>query len=383
MIPLPFDRTIRRLAERRSPLGGAAALLVGVIALAVWAILAEVPLYVSSVEARVVAFGDSIPIESPVAGRVAEVLVAVGQPVEAGQVMVRLDTEALELELASNNRELELYQQLVADADQELTAVKSIAESDHGAAGAVVEEALAQRKREQREQAQVSRESRRAARLAEAGLLSKQEAERARSQAASGRAAMAAQSSRVTQAELRARTAGLELEVRMQRLTRELHEFEVEITRRKAATGDLEYRMQLHTIRAAVNGRVGEIRPLAPGTVVEIGTKLGALVPRKGLRVISYFDPSEAFGWIRAGQRARVRLRGYPSTQFGSLEAKVALVAGEVQDGKLRVEFELLQPGDFPVDLQHGLPAVTQVQVDSQSPVGLVLRAAGKLVARE
>jgi multidrug resistance efflux pump len=377
-----FDRTIRQLSAVRSGLATVVALSGAAVALVAWAALAEVPLYRTSTEARVVAFGDSVAIEAPIQGRIAELRVTVGQEVEAGQVLILLDASGLASRRDHMKREIELLRSRVADVQAEIDSVAALAASSRDAAQASVKEAQAERRRQRSQRAQASRDSRRAARLAKQGLVAAADAERARGIAAATGAELDAQTQRVAQAGLRAHGSALELAARLSRLRRELHEGEAEVSRRTMLLGELEHDLELHTIRASAAGRIGELRPLALGSVVALGTRLGSLVPRQSLRVLSFFAPEEAFGWIRSGQPARIRLRGFPSTQYGSLEARVAAVAGEVQEGKLRVELELVRPEEFPLDLQHGLPAQAEVEVDRLSPLDLVLRAAGALVDR-
>lgn len=361
-----FDRTVRELCRGRSPLWGSAALTLCALGMSIWAVGAHVPLYITSVEARVVAFGDSIAIESAVEGRVTEVRVEIGDTVDHGDVLVLVDSTALEQSRSRTRRDIELLRELVADTEEEIASVEAIGFASRRASAASVKEALAEKRRELGQQRQASRESTRAARLARQGLIAEQEAERARRLASTGKAAVQVRSQRVRQAAFQARTSALELDARVQRLRRELGEYELEVNRRSMMLDEIEHNLELHTIRAPAAGRIGELRPLAAGTLVSVGTPLGALVPRQDLRVVAHFEPEDGFGWLRVGQPARVRLRGYPSTLFGSLAARVAMVAGETRDGRLRVELELVEPEAFPVDLQHGLPAATQVEQDQE-----------------
>jgi membrane fusion protein (multidrug efflux system) len=379
----PFDRTIRQLSKGRSGLPTGVVLLGATVALVIWSVAAEVPLYSTSLEARVVAFGDSVAIESPIQGRIADVRVAVGDQVEAGEELVVLDGIALESRRAHVEQEIAFLRSLVTDIQAEIDSVEAIAATTRDASQASIKEAQAERRRERSERAQAHRDSRRAALLAEEGLVATAEAERARRLALASGAELDAQTQRVTQAGLRARSSALELTARLSRLRRELHESQAEASRSAMLLSELEHTLELHTIRAAASGHIGELPPLAPGRVIAAGTRLGSLVPRQALRVESTFAPEEGFGWIRSGQSARVRLRGFPSTQYGSLEARVTAVSGEVREGRLRVALELIRPGDFPLDLQHGLPAQAEVEVDRVSPLDLVLRAAGTLLSRD
>jgi pyruvate-ferredoxin/flavodoxin oxidoreductase len=93
------------------------------------------------------------------------------------------------------------------------------------------------------------------------------------------------------------------------------------------------------------------------------------------------FLPPAALGRIRPGQPARLRLQGFPWTQYGSIGAMVSDVASEVRDGRVRVELVIDPRAASPIPLQHGLPGTVEVEVERVSPATLTLRAAGQLVA--
>jgi len=86
---------------------------------------------------------------------------------------------------------------------------------------------------------------------------------------------------------------------------------------------------------------------------------------------------------VRAGQAARLRLAGFAWTQYGSIEATVSRVAGELRDGRLHVELSprgALPPG---LSLQHGLPGAVEVEIERVAPALLLLRASGQWLAAQ
>ena len=98
------------------------------------------------------------------------------------------------------------------------------------------------------------------------------------------------------------------------------------------------------------------------------------------LKIVTDFLPPAALGRIQPGQPARLRLEGFPWTQYGAVSATVASVASEVRDGWVRVELAVHPDAAPPIPLQHGLPGTIEVEVDHISPATLVLRTAGLLV---
>jgi hypothetical protein len=112
------------------------------------------------------------------------------------------------------------------------------------------------------------------------------------------------------------------------------------------------------------------------GQVLQAGEAVATIVPDGGLRIVAAYRPADALGRVRAGQPARLRLDGFPATQFGNIRAVVSSSARELRDGRVRVELELTGlPGGIP--LQHGLPGRVEIEVERLSPAALVLRAAG------
>ena len=94
------------------------------------------------------------------------------------------------------------------------------------------------------------------------------------------------------------------------------------------------------------------------------------------------FVPSEALGHIRSGQRAWIRLKGFPWTEYGTLRASVVSVASEIRNGSIRVEFTVQANPTSAVPIQHGLPGMVEVETERVTPAALVLRAVGKVLAK-
>jgi membrane fusion protein (multidrug efflux system) len=149
-----------------------------------------------------------------------------------------------------------------------------------------------------------------------------------------------------------------------------------------AVLSGLTHELEQHHIRAPAAGSLGEVTPLQPGTVIDKGQRLGAVVPTGELRVVAEFAPPEALGRIRAPRELRLRLEGFPWIQYGAVAASVTHVATEPLNGRIRVELGLEQAVSFPVPLQHGLPGTLEVEVERISPAALVLRAAGRALSR-
>jgi membrane fusion protein (multidrug efflux system) len=163
---------------------------------------------------------------------------------------------------------------------------------------------------------------------------------------------------------------------RIEALKREADRLAGEETKLGATVKRLNSEVTLRQIVAPTDGVIGEVANFRVGSVISAGEKLGAIIPAGRLKVVAAFDPGKALGRVRPGQKARLRLAGFPWTQYGTLPAIVTGVANEVRDGYVRVE---LSPSpDSRIPLQHGLPAITEIEVERVSPARLLLRLAGQ-----
>ncbi len=135
-------------------------------------------------------------------------------------------------------------------------------------------------------------------------------------------------------------------------------------------------------ILAPVSGHIGEVRAISVGSVVEEGDVLAAVIPPGDLQVVADFVPSSALGRLQPGQAARLRLDRFHWSQYGTVAARVARVATEVHRGRVRVELTVEPEPNSAIALQHGLTGTLEIEVERVAPIALVLRAAGKLLAR-
>ena len=84
---------------------------------------------------------------------------------------------------------------------------------------------------------------------------------------------------------------------------------------------------------------------------------------------------------MQAGQPARVRLHGFPWTEYGSLLARVSAVSSEVRDGVVRVELAVDRlPASLP--MTHALPGSVEIEVERVRPAALVFRTLGGWLTR-
>ncbi len=347
-----------------------------------WFCLAEVPLYELSSSARVAVLESVYPIQVLATGRVSALLVTPGQKVAAGEPVAELDGEAQRLLLAEEQARLEAVSAQLPTLNQELESEEAAARELQHAAAAAEDEAQA-RLREARTAARLAEEEvERRRPLYQCGKLRQLDWNRTetrwrqlRAEADAARLALARH-----QAEWQARR--LRQAAILAELAREASALEGQAAAGTETVKRLRHQLELRLVRAPVAGTVAEVASIPIKAMVSPGDTLATLVPSGRLQVVAQLYPTTALGRIHRGQPAQVRLLGFPWVEYGALKATVSTVAGEVRNGRLRVDLELDPQQECSVTLQHGMPGLVQIEVERVTPATLVLRVAGKVTGK-
>jgi membrane fusion protein (multidrug efflux system) len=224
------------------------------------------------------------------------------------------------------------------------------------------------------------RQAETSARLWRSHAVSAEELRRDQAEASARRAAARALQLAPERQEQDRRALESERQTRLAKLEREAVELEGESAIEAASIVRLEYDLARRSLRAPISGRIGEAAEVRVGTVVVAAEKLGAIVPAGERRAVALF-PAAAVGRLRQDQPARLKLDGFPWTQYGTLAATVADIATEAVEGRVRVELSLAAAQEGRAPVEHGLTGSAEVEVERVSPAVLLLRAAGQIMA--
>ena len=383
-MPSPFSRTLRALevdGHRRWIAGLVPALLL-LGAWGVWFVRGRVSVYEVTDRAWLAVGREAHPLAAPVEGRVAAVRAALGQRVRQGQVLIELEAEEPRARLDEERARRDALAGQIAALRQQIAAGGRSLAGRLGASRAGIEETLAKTREAEAAARLAQQEADRQERLLAQGLVPAAEAERARSAAEQRRAAADALRRTLDRLGYEERSTEGERRGDVDELERELALLAGQTAAAGAAVRRLEREVGLRAIRAPVAGRVAEIAAVRVGSVVAAGEQLGMVVPAGDLKGIAEFAPASALGRIRPRQPARIVLSGFPSAQYGHLSARVARVASEPRDGRIRVELALRPDRRSRLPLQHGLPGTAEVEVERVAPAVLVLRTVGKVFDR-
>lgn len=383
-MPTPFTRCARSLAAdgfNRSALSilSVAILMGGWLA---WLTLAEVALYETTGEARLEVDRGGRPIEALIGGRVTVTHLKVGGEVKAGDVLVELETEAQRLQLAEEQARVAALQGQLAALNGQTSAQQRVQTETRQAAPVAIDESRARLEEAEAGARAAADEARRIELLRADGLISEAEAVRARAEAERRRAAADALRIAITRLNKDQRAQDSSQQATLESLKRDAAVIEGEIKTRQATVERLLYEISQRFIVAPANGKLGEVADLRPGQVIHEGDRIGAVIPDGKLRAVATFPPSDSLGRIRAGQKASLRLDGFPWTEYGKVAAEVTNVASEPRSGKVRVEL-LARPESAPlIPMQHGMPGSLEIEVERTTPAALVLRSLGKLLTQ-
>ena len=381
-MPIPFSRSMRSLEAdtyRRS-IGGIV-FASGLLALwALWFFFAQVSVYEVTGTARLEADSRVYPVEAAVSGKIVSHHLVLGKEVVQGDVLVELDARSLELELAERRKSLGGLASQRDFLGRESGSKQRAAGEQRVSARAGFDEIRAQHAEAEAAARFAEGQADRLARLYEAGLVARASLEEAETEAERRRSVAESLRMAVSRLQAEKRQESSDIRAELDRLEGDIARVGAEVEATIEAIERLDYEVDRRRVRAPRSGWLGEVADVQPGAVVREGEKLGTIIPGGEVKIVAYFSPAEALGRIRVGQLARLRLEGFPWTQYGSVSASVASVAREPRQQTVRVELDVTRGATSPELLQHGLPGSVEVEVERVSPASLVLRAAGKLL---
>lgn len=337
------------------------------VLLVLWAALAQRDIVVSA-QGRLVPLSFTKVVQPAEPGVVAEVLVADGDLVKAGQVLLRLDARVAQAENTAFRREQQLRMLTKALIDAELQGVPAMlsADFDAGLVAQVRSQFTARRQAFDDAVRQESESLRRAqsdlaaaqqvlsklnavvpsykqtatafANLHAEGfvgelaaaekqrdLLEKQQDAKAQQSTVDGLAAAIAVAERRIVA-LRSQYRS-QLEGERTEAVAQLNRLNQDVIRSGVRSAQME-------IRAPHAGVVKDLAVTGNGTVVAAGGLLLNIVPTDERLQAEVFLQNEDLGFVAAGQRAMVKVAAFPFQKYGLLAGTVAMVSADTSMAK-------------------------------------------------
>lgn len=259
------------------------------------------------------------PLASLMAGSISDVLVQAGAPVEAGQVVVRLESAALRASLGNRLSELDLVRR---DTRQ---ATERDRQNEERATLAMQRRRLAILGRIQINQERLVQ--RRSQYLNFEQLMQQGGA----SQVEGLQAKEAMQAASETVSSLSSELALLDLE-----MTDRTREWQERDGTRRTALGRAEANVEearallaSTEVRAPASGQIESLL-VSPGSVVEAGALLLQVVPSGAPRTVVAFVPSREIAFVEVGAAASVEVQSLPVSEFGIARARATRVSSDV-----------------------------------------------------
>jgi multidrug resistance efflux pump len=374
-----FSRTLRALdADGMSP-ALLAVLLVAVLGgvWSTWLVVARVPVYQVSEAARL-EVERVHPIASPVTGRVVATALALGREVKAGDVLLEIEAEREQLETAEERTRLSTVASEITALQGEIRAEQDALQQARRAAQAALEEASQRLSVAESAATQAAEDVRRFTLLEQQGLVSAADGQKARADARGRRAE--AEAARAGIDKLRAEQGVADRRGRLASLLRQGVALEGQRTTTASTVARREREAERRRLRAPVAGRLGDVIRIQIGAIVREGELIAAIVPDTDVRAVADFA-APALGRLRQGQRARLRLDGFPWTQYGQIDATVTRVASETREQRVRVELTVRRAAGSQIPLRHGMPGVAEIEVERVAPLALLVRSLGQTVS--
>jgi multidrug resistance efflux pump len=355
-------------------------------ALGVWALWfcrGEVSLRALSSSARLEVAGSMYPVHAPCDGRLLELAVVPGQEVTTGDLVAQIDDQDLRHLLAEDEARLEALSAQVATIRGELAAERAATPELVEAEAAALDEARARLREALAVAEQAGDEARRLRQLFATGQVSDLEWRRSQARADQRRAEAEAAELAVARVEHEHHALQRQSAASIAELEHDLAELVGLESAAAANVQRIRHDLERRRVVAPVSGTVAEVSAIPRDAMVARGDAVATLVPAGRLRVVAMMSPVTALGRVRPGQRATLRVLGYPWIEYGALTGCVATVAQEVRNGRLRVELDLDEQQSCKAPLRHGMPVSVEIVVERLTPAALVLRLAGRGVSRE
>ena len=346
-----------------------------------WFFLVPIARLETSSLARIEVDQAAYPVQASVSGRIRHSYLTLGREVRAGEVLVELEQEGQELQLREEQARLAALSPQIAALQKELATAEQAREQESQAAQTGIAQAQAQLRESSALALYAEQEAERAIRLRSEGLVSDRDLMLGKTEAERRRAATESLRLATTRLDQERNQRSKDREAQMERLRAEIIQLQKQTPMAAASIDRLQFELGRRTLRSPVDGKLGEVATLRPGSFVHEGDRLGAVVPHGNLKIVAEFPPSAVLGRIRAGQPGRLRLDGYPWTQYGMVHGVVTTVGSEIRNQTVRVELAVDSHTSSRIPMQHGLPGLIEIEIEKITPASLLLRIVGKALS--
>lgn len=375
---------------------------------------------VSHAQGRLVPQGEVYKVQPVSQGEIAKILVKEGQHVQAGDVIIKLDSRLADAEIDRLQQSLSAYrlqlsqsQSLIEQTQLGLATQQAIANAETRAQEATIDRINVSTQTTQSILNQLQKESSayearlsRLKPLLEEGVIAKdrifeieqslQERHRAVLQQ-QGQLNESLKETDRLQAELSQQKAKgqysqLEAKQRIQQLEMEASQLKAKIaeteTLLKAAHTQLE---QLY-LYAPVSGLVSSLKVQNSGEVAQPGKTVAEIIPEHAPLILSAILPNDEAGLVQAGMKAQIKFNAFPYQEYGIASGKVISISpdaeidermGAVYQVKIALDRKAVSHEGRRIDLKAGQTAQAEIVTRQRRILDILLDPIRKLQVSE
>ena len=144
---------------------------------------------------------------------------------------------------------------------------------------------------------------------------------------------------------------------------------------------NFELQLQYQNVRAPVSGIVFD--PQAPvESVLTPGERILSIVPQDGLYA-EVFVPNKDIGFVKVGQKAKVRIDAFPFTRYGEIDGSVQTIGADALPPsgsmnfyrfpiKLSLENYFLESSGTKIPLKPGMAITTNLKLRDKRVISLI-----------
>ena len=308
---------------------------------------------VVTVQGQLKSIGGTAEIETPAGGRIAETFVSDGDFVEKGQLLVSFDTREAEEKAETLSNLIKLEKKSLANQLKALTSQNLILQGRKS----VLQKKLSNQK-EIIDNMSV---------LMEVGAYQRLQYLNQQTQALELEVQLAEINEQFSRLDLEEEQLRLQTEKSIDQMQNEL----------KLA----ELKIQYQTINSPQDGIVFDSKARKEG-VISSGERILSIVPQDGFYG-EVFVPNKDIGFVKQGQKAKIRIDAFPFTRYGELDGSVTSIAADALPPdknanfyrfpiKLKLTKSYLDSDGFKIPLKSGMAITTNLKLRDKRVISLI-----------
>lgn len=326
-----------------------------------WSLLARMPVLLVQAPVPLDITPTVYVVDAPVTGQVRVASMQSGQEVQAGEVLLELDSAEPQLQIAEERQRLLALEAQRTARQQERSAAEAAWQATEQGAKVALEEA---RTRHHDATTALQTAQDKAQRFGPLAVFAEQPQLKTAVETTR-------QAFQRLDNEQRVRT--LEWQARQAQTQRELVVLDGDVALTTARLNRLEQALERRRLRAPIAGRLRVVTSVTPGAVVREGDRLGVIVPPEPLRLTVILPPSVAPGRLQVSQTAQVRAMTGVSPAAEVLDATVEQVAAAPTEAGLRVVLRLAPAALVWLPLPAAATGSVAIEVERVAPLTRLL----------